>query len=147
MLKKGILIFITLLILSCNGNKSSLSKDDAEYLMEEYFEKTKLNDFNIISSYYSDLFYESTEKEKWEELYNKIHTILGLLIETTLESWKVESIVNTSGSGKYFTFVYNNNYENGQVIETIILFLPKGEDEIKILKHNYNSNVFIGMNV
>jgi hypothetical protein len=129
--------------LSCTG-QNNLSKDEVVLLMDEYFEKVKKNDFSLIETYYSEAFYESTGKENWEELYNKVHSILGPLNSTELESWNMRSFVGTSGSGTYYTLIYNNKYENGIVIETINIFSPRGEKKMFINGHNYNSDAFLG---
>jgi hypothetical protein len=143
MFKKIFVLIITASLVSCIGGKS-LSKNDVVIIMDEYFEKVKQNSFDLVESYYSDEFYKVTGREKWEELYNQVHSTLGTLISTELESWSIRSMFATSGSGKYFTFVYNNQYENGKIKETINLFSPKGSDEVKIIGHNYNSNTFFG---
>jgi len=54
-------------------------------------------------------------------------------------------MLGTSGSGRYYTFIYNNKYENGFAKETIILFLPRNSNEIKIIGHNYTSEAFLGL--
>jgi PBP1b-binding outer membrane lipoprotein LpoB len=144
MFKKIAALIITVLFISCSGQKG-LSKADVVNVMDGYFEKVKQNNFNLVESYYSDTFYEATDKERWKELYNKVHLTLGMLISTELESWNMRSTIATSGSGKYFTFVYNNKYENGVAKETINLFLPKGSNEVKIIGHNYISDAFLGL--
>jgi hypothetical protein len=144
--KAFIVLAITGLLASCNGNgQKNISKDDAVTLMNEYFENVKKDDFSLIESYYSDAFYESADKEKWKELYDKIHSTLGKLISIELESWNIKSTLGTSGSGKHFTFIYKNKYENGDVTETIVLFNPRGTSDVKINSHNYNSEAFIGL--
>ena len=142
--KKIIIGFIAIFLISCSGQKGP-SKDDVVLLMNEYFEKVKQNDFSLVETYYSETFYENTNKEKWEELYNKVHSVLGELISVELESWNMRAVLATSGSGKYFIFVYKNKYENGDVIETINIFIPRNENVIKINGHNYNSEAFIGL--
>jgi hypothetical protein len=144
MFKKLFVLIITASLVSCIGGKG-LSKNDVANIMDEYFEKVKQNNFDLVESYYSDEFYDATGREKWEEIYNKVHSTLGTLISTELESWSTRSILATSGSGKYFTFIYNNRYENGNAKETINLFSPRGSDEIKIIGHNYNSDAFFGI--
>jgi hypothetical protein len=144
MFRKLFFLVITVSLVSCIEGKS-LSKNDVVNIMDEYFEKVKQNNFDLLESYYSDEFYEATGREKWEELYNKVHSTLGTLISTELESWSMRSMLATSGSGKYFTFIYNNHYENGNAKETINLFSPRGTGEVKIIGHNYNSNAFYGI--
>ena len=144
MSKKIIIGVIAIFLISCSGQKGH-SKDDVVLLMNEYFEKVKRNDFSLVETYYSEAFYENTNKEKWEELYNKVHYVLGELISVELESWNMRAVLATSGSGKYFTFVYKNKYENGDVIETINIFIPKNENIVRINAHNYNSETFIGL--
>jgi len=46
--------------------------------MDKYFEELKQNDFNKIEPYYIETFYNNTSKEKWEELFYKVHSILFL---------------------------------------------------------------------
>jgi hypothetical protein len=143
MFNKTLGLVIIGLLISCTGEKG-LSKNDVLVIMDEYFEQVKQNNFNLVESYYADTFYEATSREKWEELYKKVHLTLGTLNSTELVSWTMRTMMSTSGSGKYFTFVYDNKYENGNAKETINLFLPKGSDEVKIIGHNYNSDAFLG---
>lgn len=141
--KKIMFILTMIFMFSCSANK--VSKDDVLSFMDKYFEESKQNDFNIIEPYYAEAFYLSTGKEKWEELFNKVHSIIGPLESTELESWNMKSMLATSGSGTTYTLIYNNKYENGVVKETITIFIPKGKNEIKIIGHNYNSNIFLGL--
>jgi hypothetical protein len=140
---KIIFILVVILMFSCYTN--TVSKDDVLSFMDKYFEESKQNDFNIIELYYAEAFYKNTGKEKWEELFNKVHSIIGTLESIELESWNMKSMLATSGSGTTYTLIYNNKYENGVVKETINIFIPKGKNEIKTIGHNYNSNLFIGL--
>ena len=144
MVERVIIALTAIFLISCGGQKGP-SKNDVVLLMDEYFENVKQNDFSLVEPYYSDAFYESTDKEKWKELYDKIHSVLGELISVELESWNMRSVIATSGSGTYYTLVYKNKYENGDVTETINLFIPKNENTIKINRHNYNSEAFLGL--
>ena len=133
--------FLIILFSSFNEQKS-LSKNDVIDFMNEYFEKVKQNNFSLIEPYYSETFYENVDKEKWEELFTKIHSTLGPLILIEVESWNINSSISTSGSGKNYKFVYNNKYENGNIKETVCLYLPNGSTKLKITKHNFTSNIF-----
>ena len=144
MVKRVIIALAAIVLVSC-GEQKETSKSDVTSLMDEYFEKVKQNDFSLIEPYYSEAFYEKTGKEKWKELYDRVHSMLGELVSVELESWNMRSVIATSGSGTYYTLVYKNNYENGEATETINLFIPKNENEIKINGHNYNSNAFLGL--
>ena len=145
-MKRIIYFFITIVILtSCSGSGTNISRDDVLTFMEEYYENVKQNNFTLIASLYSDAFYENTNRESWEELYSRIHSLLGNLISIELESWNTRSVSSTSGSGRHFTLVYKNRYENGYATETINIFVPRGENEIRINGHNFNSDVFAGL--
>ena len=96
MIRKFFLLFFTILLISCDGN--TLSKNDVELLMMVYFEKIKQNDFCLVESYYSNDFYNNTSREKWEEFYDKLHSILGSVISVELTSWSVKAELKTSGS-------------------------------------------------
>jgi hypothetical protein len=143
MLKKVFFILIVIFMFSCSSNR--VSKDDVLSFMDKYFEEIKQNDFNKIESYYTETFYKNTSKEKFEELFYKVHSIFGKLESTELESWNMKSMLATSGSGTTYTLIYKNKYENGFVTETINVFIPKGKNEIGIIGHNYNSNLFVGL--
>jgi hypothetical protein len=143
MLKKVSIILIIIFMVSCS--KNGVSKNDVLSFMDTYFEEIKQNDFNKIESYYSETFYKNSSREAWEELFNKVHSIIGKLESTELESWNMKSMLATSGSGTTYTLIYKNKYENGIVTETINIFVPKGKNEIGIIGHNYNSNLFVGL--
>ena len=124
MLKKLLLFSIICLLISCNS-QNNVSRNDVELFMNDYFENVKQNNFKLIESYYSDAFYEATDRDSWEELYNKIHSALGELISTELISWHINSTVSTSGSGRNFRFIYDNKYKNGNATETINIICAK----------------------
>ena len=60
----------------------------------------------LIESYYAETFYKNTSKEKLEELFYKIHSIIGELESIELESWNMKSMLATSGSGTTYTLIY-----------------------------------------
>jgi len=144
MFKKIIIVGITIILLSCSGNNQNrVSRDDVIAHMDKYFENVKQYDFKLIESFYSETLYTDSSKEEWQDLLNRIHTILGDLITVELTSWNVKSNLSTSGSGTTYTFVYNNNYENGETTETIVLFIPRGTKEIGIVGHHFTSKAFL----
>jgi len=142
--KKTIILVFSILLLSCNV-QNSLPPNDALVFMDGFFEKVKQNDFDLVEPYYSERFFERTSRERWEELYVNIHLALGQLISVELTSLRTNVVVGTYGSGRYFTLVYTNKYENGYARETISLFLPRGSNSIEIIGHQYESDVFLGL--
>jgi len=142
--KKVLILFCTVGLLSCTG-QGIFSKNDAVNFMVAYFEKVKQNDFSLVESFYSERFYEATSRERWEEMFYAIHSVLGELISIELETWSVRAVATTAGSGRYFTLVYNNEYTNGNAREVIILFIPRGSDEPRIIAHNVTSDLFLGL--
>lgn len=140
MKKIKILFFIgvSCFLVSCVGPKAP-SMGDAKAFMDQYFEKLKLNSFTEIEPFYSDDSFAGTSRESWEEKFNETQGAMGGFISADLESWSVRSVASTTGSGRYFSFVYNSSYENKNVKETFVLFIPKGSTEIKIKSHDYEA--------
>ena len=115
----------------------ALEDDGVLLFMDEYFEKVKANDFSLIASHYS----ETISKEKLEARYNNINLSLGNLISVKRinAGISISSKINTPGeSGKYYTLLYYNKYENGDASETFVLFIPRGETKIYINEHDLN---------
>ncbi|MDR3248011.1 MAG: hypothetical protein LBT39_04420 [Treponema sp.] len=137
MLKKIPAVLLAVFMVSCVGLKS-LSREETITLMDGYFDKINQNNFELLAPYYSELFYEETPREEWEEIYNSAHAALGPFISSELVSWTEDSVVNTSGSGKYFTFVYKTKYENGDAEETFVIVAPKSANTIRINSHLYD---------
>ena len=137
-------MLLTVFLVSCIGNnQNKVTRSDVIAYMDEYFEIVKENDFKLVESFYSETFYQSTSKEKWEKMFYKVHSVIGTLISVNLQSWNMRSVLSTSGSGKTYTFIYKNKYENGEVTETINLFIPRGTKDIGIVGHNFNSDAFL----
>jgi len=146
MFKKLIIVGFIVFLLSCTGNNQNrVSRSDVEAFMDEYYENIKPFDFKSIESYYSETMFINTSKEEWEDLLNRMHTILDELISVELQSWNTRSNLSTSGSGTTYTLVYKTIYKNGEVTETVVLFVPRGTKDIGIIGQHFNSNAFLGL--
>ena len=138
MIKYIQIVFLMIFLISCAGG---VTKNDVVLVMNEFFEKVKENNFSLIEPYYSDAFFEKMNRDEWEELFYRVHSILGRLVTVELETWSASSFLGTSGSGTQFRLIYRNIYENGFAIETITVFIPRGKNEIKINGHHINLNL------
>ena len=125
--RANVIFFILILTLSFGCEQRNFTKDNAELLMNEYFEKVSQNNFALVKSYYSEEFYQNMSIKKWEEEYNRIHSILGKLISVKLISWEIKTKLTTSGFGRDIKFVYSNKYDNEHITEWINIFIPSGK--------------------
>ena len=147
MVKKMLVVFFVIFLIACGDNGRNLvCRDDVEMFMSEYFQKLKQNDRSSLIAFYSEETLENVGKERFKELMYSIHSTFGLLISYELQTVTIRTLSSTRGfTGRHFTLIFNNQYENGSVVEAIDIFVPRGESTIKIQNHNFTSDVLLGL--
>jgi hypothetical protein len=135
-------VIILVLISSCN-----VSIDKPKKIMDNYYfslnENISDQNSTYIDVFYSNLFFENTSKDDWILMRSKIFLKTGEYISHELKSWNVRTFAGIGKSGTYYNFLYVVKYKNGEVNESIILYKPNNSKNIKIIGHNFNSNLFL----
>ena len=116
-------------------------KEEAEAVAESLFE-LRINFQDVDTDhFYSKKFWEITTKEKWDDLLRLVYKALGRLESYSLQSWNVQSKVQTGGmSGTIVRLVYDTTYEKGKGSETLVIHKPLRGDTFAIVGHHYHSD-------
>lgn len=130
---------LTLTITSCNFSESN---EEANKVMESFFEnRIEENSLGNIS-YYSNLFLESTSTEEWNRIKSLVNKANGKIISYEQTGWQVQKKANTSElSGTFVHYSYKIVYENGEGTETISLIKNSESPSFKIIKHHFTSTM------
>ncbi len=129
------LLFSSLLACGMVKGKGEAEKV-AQSLFKERIEKNTVSS----SQHYSDLFWKNTSKKKWGNITNLVNSALGNLKSYNLQSWNINSKINTSQlSGTIVVLVYETVYEKGKGIETLGIHKPLMSEKYSIISHNFNS--------
>lgn len=92
---------------------------------------------------YDDAFYSVTPRGQWGDMLASIRKKLGRPTQHALQSWMVNELASTNGSGQVVTLVYNVGYEHASGTETIVIFIPRGSEAGHIRGHNFNSRALL----
>jgi hypothetical protein len=131
------IVIVFLLLFSCGVIKG---KGEAEKIAESLFQERINSGWLDSDRYYSDLFWENTDKKKWSDIKNIVKQALGDLESYSLTSWNVQSKVNTNEiSGTIVVLQYETVYKKGIGTETLTIHKPLMGNKFSILGHNINS--------
>ena len=90
-------------------------KGDAQKVAESFLKDRIANGGLGDDKYYSDVFWNNTERDKWENVKRLVNKALGNLKTYSLARWQAQSKVHTSGlSGTFVVLLYNTEYEEGK---------------------------------
>jgi len=120
----------------------SEGKKEAEELAEEMFYDLKANNYDNLSIYFSDKFFQDTSLDRWIKMLKNINKKLGHLESFELQKWSTKKGVHTSGSGTLVNLQYNVKYIKYPAVVTISIVKPIGGD-MKIRGFNINSIGFM----
>ncbi len=135
-------IVLASLFLSLFACNIMTGKEEAEKVAESQFRDRIENGGFGSEEYYSELFWKSGDEEKWSNIKNLVNKAMGDLLSYSLNTWKVESNVNTSEiSGTIVVLVYDTVYEKGNGTETLTIHKPLLGDKFSIIGHNFNSKI------
>jgi hypothetical protein len=140
-MKKLIYAVATLLVISFALSCGLVTgKGDAEKvaksLLNERIEKGGFGSDN----YYSEVFWKSTDSQKWENIKQLVDKAMGNLKSYKLKTWNVTTQAKTNDlSGTIVSLVYDTVYEKGNGTETIVLHKPITGKTFKIVGHHFNS--------
>jgi hypothetical protein len=132
----SVIIFLSLI--SCGVIKG---KGEAQKIAESLFQERINSGWLDSNRYYSDLFWEKTDENKWSNIKHIVSQALGDLESYSLTSWNVQSKVNTNEmSGTIVVLEYETLYKKGIGTETLTIHKPLMGHKFSILGHNFNSD-------
>lgn len=145
--KKILLFFaalIFLIITGCHFNSSynnrEEDKKDGEIVISEFYELLKNGDFKATYKLFDKRFFEITDTQKLNEIYNLSLEKLGEVESYEIEKWETEAIIGTDSRTNY-VFLCDVKRSNFTSKESITLI--KEKDEITILSYYVNSAGFL----
>ena len=136
----GVLLTVALLCSACG---LSDAKQKGEAIAEKYFVLASSGHVDQILSLYDDSFYKVSSRGQWSATYNNIRTKLGRPIAHRLQSWQVNDLASTSGSGRAVTLIYDVDYERAAGREMLLVFFPNGSDSGGIRGHHFESGALL----
>jgi hypothetical protein len=131
-------IFFLVSAVCCCGLVSG--KGDAERVAESLLnERIEKGGFGS-DSYYSELFWKATEREKWENIKKLVDKAMGNLKSYKLQTWNITTQAKTNDlSGTVAVLVYDTVYEKGEGTETITVHKPLTGKAYSIIGHRFDS--------
>ena len=130
-------LFAVLIVSGCG---LVTGKGDAEKVAESLLNERIENGGFGSNKYYSEIFWENTDNEKWEKIKRLVDNTMGDLKNYELNNWKVNSQAKTNDlSGTIVYLQYETEYEKGKGTETLTLFKPIMGEEYSVVGHHFNS--------
>lgn len=134
-------ITICLFVSSCRFNSSynnrESDKQDGEKVIVEFYELLKNKDYKQTYTFFDKRFFEVTDTQKLNEIYDISFEKLGDVESYDIEKWETQAIVGTDPKTNY-VFLLNVRRSDFASKETITLLKEKGE--IKIISYHVNSD-------
>lgn len=135
----GIMVlFLLVSLYACNVvSEHGDAQDVAEAFLKE---RISAGGFEGPSEYYSDLFWQNTDDEKWNTIKTLTRRALGDLQNYSLSTWNIKKQVHSNQlSGTFVVFVFETEYEKGRGNEKLTMFKALNGEEFKILGHHIDS--------
>ncbi|GAB5408624.1 MAG: hypothetical protein BalsKO_09890 [Balneolaceae bacterium] len=125
--------------MSCGFSESN---EEANEVMDNFFENRIEEGSTGNTRYYSNLFLESTSTEEWERIKSLVNKANGKLVSYEQTGWKIQKKKNSSElSGTFVHYSYRIVYENGEGTETITLIKNSEIPSFKIITHHFTSTM------
>jgi len=142
-----IIIAFTALIcfsaISCHFNSTyenrDIDKEDGEKIVAQFYESLQSNDYKKTYIFFDKQFFEVTDTQKLNHIYDISFGKLGKIESYNIEEWQTTAIVGTDSKTNY-RFVCNVKRSNFMSKETLI-FLKESKG-IKIISYHVNSEGF-----
>ena len=130
-------LFVIPVVFSCGP---ITGKGDAEKVAESLLNERIENGGFGSNTYYSEIFWENTDNDKWGRIQRLVHKAMGNLKSYELNTWNVKTQAKTNElSGTIVNLVYDTVYVKGNGTETMTLFKPIMGEEYNIVGHRFNS--------
>lgn len=143
MRKLLIILLPVLFITSCGMIEG---KSEAEKIAKKYFD-VRIEKDSLPFELLSDLtLRDEADSTEWKRIIQLVQKANGKTKSYTLNNWSVNSQAhfNTSSNlpnGTNVTLVYKVDYDNGAGYERITINKPIGDNEYKIVRINYQSDM------
>jgi len=136
-------ITICLFVSSCRFNTSynnrEADKQDGEELIVEFYELLKNKEYNRTYTFFDKRFFEATDTQKLNEIYDISFEKLGDVESYDIEKWETQAVVGTDPKTNY---VFQLNVKRSDFGSKETLTLIKEENEIKIIGYHVDSEGF-----
>lgn len=134
-------ITICLFVSSCRFNSTynnrETDKQNGERVVTAFYELQKSKNYEETYRLFDKRFFEVTDTQKLNEIYDISFEKLGDVESYDIEKWETEAIVGTDPITNY-VFLLNVKRSNYASKETVTLI--KEKDEIKIISYHVNSD-------
>jgi hypothetical protein len=115
-------------------------KGDAEKVAESFLNERIENGGFGSDTYYSEIFWDNTDIEKWEGIQRLVENTMGDLKSYELRNWKVNTQAKTNNlSGTIVYLLYETVYEKGKGTEILTIYKPILGEKYAIVGHNFDS--------
>jgi hypothetical protein len=135
-------LLICLFVVSCRFNSSYINREedkrDAEQVIAQFYELLKNHqDYKGTYRLFDKRFFEVTDTQKLNEIYDITFEKLGNVENYDIEKWETEAIVGANPKTNY-VFLLNVKRSNYTSKEQITLL--KEKDDIKVISYHVNSD-------
>ena len=131
------MFLIILFFFSCG--QSAIKEDPQDFAESLLNKRIEHGGFNS-DEYYSELFWERTDPEKWRKMKSLVDEAMGDLKSYKLKTKQVREVKTDKFSGTFVTLIYDTIYEKGNGTERIGLTKPTTEDKFSIIDHVFSSS-------
>lgn len=137
------MVFICLLILGCHFNSvynnRETDKQDGEKAVVAFYELIKSRSYEETYMLFDKSFFEVTDTQKLNEIYDISFKKLGNVESYRIEKWETQAVVGTSPKTNY---VFQLNVKRSHYLSQETVILLKEKDDIKIVSYHVNSDGF-----
>ena len=113
------------------------ARDVADRFFEDRFENGGVGR----DEYYSKVFWDNTDAERWQNVKKLVNLSLGDLQSYSLVSWKLQDkLPDSRVSGTFAVLVFETEYEKGTGHEKLTLLKQGGWAEFEIVGHQIDSD-------
>ena len=134
-------LFIIILAGSTGACSFISGFDDARDVADRFFEDRFKNGGVGRDAYYSKVFWENTDAERWRNVKKLVNLSLGDLQSYSLVSWNLQDKLPDSRiSGTFAVLIFKTEYEKGSGHEKLTLLKQGGLAEFEIVGHQIDSD-------
>lgn len=138
------IIPICLTLFSCHFNSTynnrEADKQDGEKAIAVFYELLKSKSIEETYRLFDRRFFEVTDTQKLNEIYDISFSKLGNVESYDIEKWETQAVVGTDPKTNY---VFLLNVKRSSYVSKETVTLQKENDEIKIISYHVNSDGFL----